>query len=145
MGKNVKDNETCYINYYLLFAVIRPHGIFKKNQRKEIVPDLFCKITTPCLLVLVMLYMTYSGTICVGWRTSSKDGRPKMVCKLWAVREQMFSFITCKPFRQVLPLSTQTTASLLFNTLALLEGQLEDALLPGTNTKKLLGKSLYGT
>lgn len=62
-----------------------------RKQTNKILPDLFCKITTPCLLVLVILYMMYSGTICVGCKTSSKDGTPKMVCKLWGGKEQMLS------------------------------------------------------
>lgn len=58
-------------------------------------PALSCRITTPCLLVLLMLYMTNSGMIWAGCRTSSSEGSPKMVCKLGRKRAEI-----CKGWRK---------------------------------------------
>ena len=93
LGKKCKRQTMKHITLIIIYCLLQLHHIesLSKTRKKKVLPDLFCKITTPCLLVLVILYMTYSGTICVGCKTSSKDWRPKMVCKLWGGKEQMLS------------------------------------------------------
>lgn len=57
---------------------------FKKDPKivSKHLPDLSCSTTTPCLLVLDMLYIIYWGITWSGFMRSSMDGTPKILCRL---------------------------------------------------------------